>query len=154
MKTYNLHREQFLPISIREAWDFFSDPANLSKITPADMGFVIHTKLDGAPMKEGMRIEYTVRPMLGIPLNWVTRIGAVNEPVMFVDTQEKGPYALWEHTHTFKEEKGGIMMTDSVNYGLPLGILGDIAHAMFVKKRLNDIFDFRFKTLEAFFNKK
>ena len=92
--------------------------------------------------------------MLGIPLNWVTRIGAVNEPVMFVDTQEKGPYALWEHTHTFKEEKGGIMMTDSVNYGLPLGILGDIAHAMFVKKRLNDIFDFRFKTLEAFFNKK
>lgn len=154
MKTYTLSRKQFLPISLQEAWSFFSDPSNLSKITPGDMGFTIVTDLKNKEMHEGLLIEYRVRPLMNIPMKWVTKIGKVQKPLMFVDTQLKGPYALWEHTHTFEITANGVNMTDEVKYALPMGFLGDIAHVLFVKKRLNDIFNFRKTTLDNFFSKK
>ncbi|NDC42697.1 MAG: hypothetical protein EBZ77_14315 [Chitinophagia bacterium] len=154
MKTYLLARTQLLPISIAEAWAFFSVPDNLSKITPSDMGFTIVSQLDGKPTYTGMLIEYRVKPLLGIPMKWITKIGAVEAPRLFVDTQLVGPYALWEHTHTFKETPEGTLMTDEVKYALPLGILGEFAHMIFVKKRLEHIFDYRYKVLEQLFAKK
>ena len=151
MKTYQLVREQFLPISINDAWDFFSTPDNLSKITPSDMNFQIITKLGDSTIYPGMKIQYKVSPLFNIPMKWITEIGAVNQPHNFTDMQLKGPYKLWEHTHTFVTVPGGVNMTDEVKYALPLGLLGNIAHAIFVKKRLKDIFNFRKKTLDNYF---
>ncbi len=152
MKTYKLFREQLLPIGITEAWDFFSSPANLSKITPQDMAFEIITHLENKPIYSGMKIEYKVRPMLNIPLRWTTEITNVDAPYKFADIQLKGPYSLWEHTHTFVTVPGGVKMTDEVRYALPLGWIGNLAHAIFVKKRLESIFDFREKSLNTFFS--
>ncbi len=151
MKIYTLHREQFLPISLKEAWDFFSTPLNLEKITPAEMGFVVLTDVKGKSIYKGMLIEYRVSPLLGIKMKWVTEIGDVSEPYKFVDNQLKGPYALWEHTHTFKEVDGGVLMYDDVRYAIPLGILGEIAHLLVVKNKLKSIFDFRGETLKKYF---
>lgn len=151
MKVYNLHSEQFLPISIEEAWDFFSDPRNLAVICPPEMRFDILTDLNGTKMYEGQRISYKLRPVANIPTGWTTKIAKVQEPHLFVDTQEKGPYALWEHTHTFTAKDGGVHMTDDVRYAIPFGIIGTVAHSLFVRKRLQHIFDFRFKKLEELF---
>jgi ligand-binding SRPBCC domain-containing protein len=151
MKIYNLHKEQYLPITIEKAWDFFSSAKNLSKITPPEMKFVVLTALTDDPVYSGMKIDYTVRPLLNIPLHWTTEIIKVDAPRQFIDTQKKGPYSLWEHTHTFKSVPGGVKMTDDVKYALPLGFLGNIAHALVVNKKLQDIFNFREKTLVNLF---
>jgi ligand-binding SRPBCC domain-containing protein len=146
-----LEREQFLPIGLEEAWSFFSSPKNLALITPPEMGFVIRQPFEDRAMYSGQRIRYTVKPMLGVPLTWITRIDTVEAPHRFVDTQQKGPYKRWWHMHTFEAAPGGVMMRDRVEYELPLGPLGDLAHRIFVKRRLKDIFDFRFNTLQKMF---
>lgn len=151
MKKYNLHREQYLPIPVEEAWQFFSQAKNLSKITPKEMGFVVLTKLNDDPIYAGMKIDYTVKPLLNIPMHWTTEITGVDAPRRFTDTQLKGPYSLWEHTHTFEKVDGGVKMTDDVVYALPLGWLGTIAHSLVVKNKLKAIFDFRAETLNKYF---
>ncbi len=150
---YVLRREQFLPISLSEAWAFFSAPRNLALITPPDMGFRIKEPFDDRATHTGQCITYTVRPLLRIPLTWVTRIESVDEPFRFVDTQLQGPYERWWHEHTFSEVENGVLMRDRVDYELPLGLLGDLAHAIFVKRRLKHIFDHRTRTLERLFGK-
>lgn len=151
MAQYVLEREQFLPISIEEAWKFFSTPRNLAVITPPEMGFVIRQPFDEKDAYAGQRITYTVKPVLGIPLTWVTLIEDVEAPYKFVDTQLKGPYTRWWHQHTFEPMDGGVMMRDRVEYELPLGPLGDLAHGIFVKRKLQGIFDYRTTTLERLF---
>lgn len=151
MKVYQLHREQLLPISIDKAWDFFSDASNLERITPPDMSFKILTRLSDEPVYSGMLINYIVKPLFGIPLKWTTEITDVNAPYKFVDKQIKGPYKLWEHTHTFERVGDGIKMTDNVQYALPFGILGRVAHTLIVKRKLRKIFDFRERTLANLF---
>lgn len=146
-----LEREQFLPIALEEAWSFFSSPKNLAVITPPEMGFVIRQPFDDRAMYSGQRIRYTVKPVFGVPLTWITRIDTVEAPHRFVDTQQKGPYKRWWHMHTFEAVPGGVMMRDRVEYELPLGPLGDMAHRIFVKRRLQDIFAFRFNTLQKMF---
>ena len=154
MKIFTLYREQELPISIDEAWAFFSTPKNLDKITPPEMGFVIKSQLEDAGIFRGMKIQYIIRPLLGIPLKWITEISEVNAPHLFTDRQLKGPYALWDHTHYFTTVTGGVKMRDEVKYRLPLGWLGVIAHTLFVRKKLVEIFDFRKQVLEQIFAKK
>ncbi len=151
MTTHLLEREQWLPISIGEAWSFFSSPLNLAKITPDDMGFVIRQPFQDKPIYKGQLITYTVSPLLGIPLKWVTRIAKVEAHYRFVDTQITGPYKLWWHQHTFIEKDGGTLMKDKVEYLLPLGPLGELVHGWFVRKKLEQIFDFRFRALEKHF---
>ena len=151
MKIYNLKRVQELPIGLEEAWDFFSSPGNLKKITPAKMGFDIISEGSDEPMYPGMIIRYMVRPTLNIPIHWVTEITHVSRPYYFVDEQRFGPYAFWHHQHKFKPVDNGVLMEDEVNYALPLGILGNIAHWAFVKKQLNEIFDHRYETLANYF---
>ncbi len=102
-------------------------------------------------MYAGMMIEYSVRPMFGIPLRWVTEITHVREPEFFVDEQRFGPYAFWHHQHSFKEVPGGIEMTDIVSYALPFGFLGSIVRELFVKKKLETIFDYRRDVLNSMF---
>lgn len=151
MKTYTLSSEQFLPVSIEKAWDFFSSAKNLSRITPPEMQFKIINEIEDDAIYNDMEIDYIVRPILGIPLKWKTVITNVNKPHQFADMQKKGPYKKWEHTHTFVEKDNGVLMTDVVNYALPFGILGRFAHFLFVRKKLNQIFEFRKEILDELF---
>jgi ligand-binding SRPBCC domain-containing protein len=146
-----LEREQFLPVDVEEAWAFFSSPLNLARITPPDLGLVIRAPFDARPLHTGQRITYTVRPILGIPLTWVTLITTVERPYCFVDTQERGPYAHWRHTHTFTSLPGGTHIHDRVDYELPLGPIGRWVHSSFVRRRLAGIFDHRHQTLAGLF---
>lgn len=102
-------------------------------------------------MYPGQLITYTISPILGIPIFWMTEITHVKAKEYFVDDQRFGPYALWNHSHFFKAVPGGVEMTDLVQYKLPLGFIGRIGHALFVKKQLEDIFSFREKKLKEKF---
>ena len=150
-KVYSLKTVQRIPISLAEAWDFFSKPDNLKDITPSNLGFNIISKHHGSRMYQGQIIEYKVSPVLGIPLYWMTEITHVVPEQFFVDEQRFGPYSLWHHQHHFKAIEGGVEMTDIVHYKLPFWFLGDIAHPIFVKAQLRNIFEHRFKAVQARF---
>lgn len=150
-KVYSLQTVQRIPVGLDKAWDFFSSPANLQTITPSSLGFKIISKFHGNRMYPGQIIEYKVSPVLGIPLYWMTEITHVEDQKFFVDEQRFGPYALWHHQHHFKTIPGGVEMTDIVHYKIPFWVLGDIAHALFVRKQLKKIFDYRFEQVEKIF---
>lgn len=153
LKTNNMYRIQTVqrvPISLDEAWDFFSNPRNLATITPDDLGFNIRTELPAA-VYPGMFIVYTVKPLLGIPMTWVTEITQVKDKEYFVDDQRVGPYSIWHHQHFFKAIEGGVEITDIVDYKVPLGILGRMVHPIIVKPKLNEIFEYRNKKMLELF---
>lgn len=144
---YTLEVKQILNISLAEAWDFFSSPGNLAKITPPHMGFII-TSGTPAKMYPGQIISYKVAPFPGFKTNWVTEITHVSEGRFFVDEQRFGPYRMWHHEHRFEVQDNGVLMTDRVSYKLPFGIFGRIAHALFVKEQLIQIFSYRIAVME------
>lgn len=146
-----LYFTQQLPISLEEAWSFFSNPANLKDITPAHMGFVVTSKHHGEKMYTGQIIRYVVRPVLGIPLKWCTEITHVEDKKYFIDEQRFGPYSFWHHQHHFTAVEGGVLMEDILNYKVPLGFLGNIADAVFVKNEVKGIFEYRKKILTSMF---
>lgn len=150
---YQLNKEQQLNCDLKTAWEFFSDPYNLSKITPKNMGFIVLTQDIEKEIYEGMEIEYIVKPLLGIPLKWKTKITQVDFQKSFTDFQEKGPYKLWNHFHEFIPNEKGVLMRDTIDYELPMGFLGRLAHPILVKGKLEEIFKYRFKVLEEKFNK-
>jgi ligand-binding SRPBCC domain-containing protein len=139
---YTLEASQILGISLTKAWDFFSSPENLSKITPGHMGFQITSEVP-RKMYPGQIITYKVVPFPGFKTNWVTEITHVAEGRFFVDEQRFGPYRMWHHEHRFEEIEGGVLMTDRVSYKLPFCILGRLAHILFVKNQLKQIFTYR-----------
>ena len=145
-----LTQEQFLPLRIEAAWDFFSDPANLCRITPEWLHFTLSCP-SPARMYPGQILTYTIRPFPGVRTAWVTEITHVREPNFFVDEQRLGPYALWHHQHLFHSCSGGVLMQDLVNYALPLWYLGDLVHALVVKRRIQAIFAYRQQVLEQMF---
>lgn len=143
---HTLARTQVLPVSLKKAWEFFSDPCNLSEITPEWLGFRVTCERPDH-MYAGQILTYTIQALPGLRMSWVTEITHVREPHFFVDEQRLGPYAFWHHQHRFEEVPGGVRMEDVVNYALPLGPFGDMVHWLFVEKRLEGIFDFRARTL-------
>lgn len=146
-----LHSTQIIRSSIERAWDFFSDPRNLSKITPPELGFTIIGILSER-VHPGMMIEYQVRPLLGIRVRWLTEITHVEPGKFFVDEQRIGPYRIWHHEHHFRELGSGcIEMTDRVTYVLPLGLIGELVHPLLVKPQLAKIFAFREKAVTELF---
>lgn len=153
MKLFKIETSQTVNASLEECWDFFSSPKNLQKITPQDMGFVI-TDYDDKKMYAGQIIQYVVSPLLGIKLPWVTEISFVAEKSYFIDEQRFGPYAFWHHKHFFEATPEGTKMTDVVHYSLPLGFVGKIMNAIFVKNKLKSIFDYRTKAVNQLFNSK
>ena len=153
MAVYSLKTVQQIPIPLEEAWEFFSNPANLRKITPGNMSFKTISKYHGEKMYAGQIIEYKVKPVLGIPLYWMTEITHVQDQEYFIDEQRYGPYRMWHHQHHFKTIDGGVEMTDIVHYKIPFWILGDIVNTLFVKKQLDKIFDYRYKKVEELFGK-
>jgi ligand-binding SRPBCC domain-containing protein len=152
--TYSLHHETFLPTTLDKAWDFFTSPLNLSKITPQEINFTVTSDFkQNAKVYPGMIITYKISPLLGIKMNWMTEITHVKEKEYFVDEQRFGPYALWHHQHHFKEVKGGVIMTDMVNYAIPYGFIGRIANSIFVKKKLRKVFEYRESVIGVVFGK-
>tara|TARA_R110002073_G_scaffold306012_5_gene475218 strand:+ start:59722 stop:60189 length:468 start_codon:yes stop_codon:yes gene_type:complete len=150
MKIYRLHKKQNLPITIDQAWDFLSSPENLKTITPDYMSFDILSGTD-RPMYSGQIIQYIVTPIMGIKTKWVTEITHVKDKEYFVDEQRFGPYALWHHKHFIKKIDGGVEMEDIIDYKVPFGILGQMAHPFMVKPKLEEIFNYRQKKLIELF---
>ncbi len=153
MKCYQIHETQKIPANIGEIWDFISSPANLKAITPEYMGFDITSKLLTDRMYPGMIITYRISPVPGIKMNWVTEITHVKEGEYFVDEQRIGPYALWHHEHKIEVIGGGVLMTDIVTYKPPFGLIGTIANALFIRKQLRIIFDYRREAMEKLFGR-
>jgi len=147
-----LHFVQDLPISLEQAWDFFSSPANLNEITPPEMHFRIRGDLP-ARMYEGMFIRYTLKPMLNVPVEWVTEITKVQEGKFFIDEQRKGPYRIWHHEHHFESVPGGVRMTDKLYYDIGFGPLGDLLGKLWVDAQVDKIFRYRKTRLEELFGK-
>lgn len=141
MNTYTLQREMWVPNSLTAVFDFFSRAENLERITPPWMRFRILTP-PPITMKQGATIAYALR-VRGIPLRWLTEIERWNPPYEFIDTQIKGPYKIWRHTHRFSEAAGGTLIVDIVEYALPFGLIGRLAHRLQVARDLSLIFDYR-----------
>ena len=149
---HKLEQSQFLPISLDEAWIFFSNPTNLDEITPDDLGFKIIYQ-PGKQMYEGQIIEYRVMIFPGVWVPWVTEIKTVEIRRSFVDEQRFGPYKFWHHLHTFEETDGGVLMKDLVHYALPFWPFGEVGHNIFVRPKLEKIFGFRKEMLEKRFGR-
>lgn len=152
MKAFHLKFSQRIPISVTEAWDFFSSPMNLARITPKEMAFTVTSGLQpDEKMYSGMIITYKVSPVAGIKLNWMTEITQVVDHQYFIDEQRFGPYKFWHHQHHFKSIPGGVEMNDILTYGLPMGIFGNIANSVFVANKLQEIFNYRSKKVVELF---
>ena len=131
-----------LPISIKESWEFFSNPNNLSLITPPQLGLKI-TSSNTTETYAGQIITYKIKPLLGLPMTWVTEITHLDKERYFVDEQRVGPYRMWHHQHRFTSIPSGTLIEDIVDYVLPYGVFGEIAHQLMVKKQLASIFSYR-----------
>lgn len=151
---YTLTSEQILPISLEKAWEFFSTPKNLDKITPEEMKFNI---TNNPPDKTypGQIITYKIGILPGIKSNWVTEITQLKEKEFFVDEQRFGPYAMWHHEHHFEKiSETETLMRDLLNFKMPLGALGDLVAGKLVLNKVKFIFESRFKILDEYFSRK
>ena len=153
MAFYQLIKTQKVPVNKELIWDFISSPSNLKEITPEHMGFIVTSNTGEAKMYPGMIITYKVSPLLGIKLNWVTEITQVRDMEYFVDEQRIGPYSMWHHQHKIEAVEGGVLMTDIVTYQPPFGFLGAIANLLFIRRQLEQIFNYRTIAVEKRFGK-
>lgn len=151
---YQLQRIQQLSCDVDTAWQFFSSPHNLARITPPAMDFHLLSELNSDGIYEGMLIDYRIRPIFKIACRWRTIIKDIVYGQCFTDMQLRGPYRYWKHVHQFTANDKGVLMEDSVSYMLPYGLIGNAAHALFVRRKLNSIFDYRYRVLEDLFMNK
>ena len=150
MSVHRFETTHLLPIPRDDAWRFFSDPRNLARITPREMGFAITSDVPDE-VYPGLMITYRVRPLFNIPVTWVTEITHVTPGERFVDEQRAGPYAMWHHEHHFRDIDGGTEMHDIVHYALPGGPLGDVINHRVVRQRVAAIFAHRRRVLDSLF---
>ena len=153
MAVHVLKQVQTLPVTLDEAWDFFSHPKNLAVMTPEYLNLRFTNELFGEEMYAGQVMTYNVKPLLGIPMFWMTEITHVQPKRFFVDEQRFGPYALWHHQHHFRKVTGGVEMTDLIHYKAPMGPLGDLAVRLFIRRQLEGIFAFRRRKVEELFGR-
>ena len=151
MAAHSIRSVQKIPVPLEKAWAFFANPANLAQITPPSMDFRVISKWHGDRIYAGQIIEYKVRPLFGWPMYWMTEIVQVQDQTYFIDEQRKGPYRLWHHQHHFREIEGGVEMTDTVHYLVPLGWLGRLMNRLIVRKKLEAIFQYRYAQVESLF---
>ena len=144
MRTYTLDCEMLSPAPVEDTFKVFEDPYNLARITPPWLGFRIVTP--DLTMRTGLTIDYELS-WIGLPMRWRTLITAYEPPFLFVDEAVRSPYALWRHRHTFRPADRGTIVADHIEYALPLGVLGSIAHTLVVRKQLESIFAFRQKAI-------
>lgn len=153
MSLFTFVRKQHLHISIDEAWEFFSDPLNLKLITPPEMDLKITSEND-KEIHPGMIITYELNVIPLIKSVWATEITHVEKPYFFVDEQKVGPYSFWHHKHYFTESENGTITSDLVHYSLPMGPLGNILNSLYVRKKLEYIFNYRRGVLDGMFSSK
>lgn len=151
MAVRTLTAVQKIPATMDDVWKLISDPANLSLITPTDMRFRVISAEKVNSLYPGQFIEYKVSPLFRIPLYWKTEIMDVRKHELFIDEQRKGPYRLWRHEHYFNTIPGGVEMRDVVKYENPYGIFGRWANSLLVRKKLLQLFHFRYKKIEEIF---
>lgn len=151
MAPHSLKMVQKIPAGIGEVWELFSSPGNILKLTPEYMALRIISGGGYPVIFAGQIIAYTVKPLWGMPIHWVTEIKEVYPGKFFMDAQKKGPFRFWEHQHYFKEIDGGVEMTDRLRYQNPLGMLGKMANTLLVKKRLRQLFEYRYRQVETIF---
>jgi ligand-binding SRPBCC domain-containing protein len=151
MKIHRITDEIEIDLSLDEAWAFFADPHNLQKLTPDDMGFKHVLEPDKDEVYPGMIMSYKIAPIAGIPLNWVTEITQVEPKTRFVDEQRQGPFGFWHHIHEFEARGNRTLCRDALYYRMPFGFLGNIAHALFAKKQIANIFAFRKEKMKTLF---
>ena len=149
---HQLKKIQDIPISINKAWEFFSEPENLAKINPSNMNFNILLRSDAGEMYPGMIITYKVSPLFNLKVNWVTEISQIKEHKYFIDNQIQGPYKIWHHEHHFKEIENGTEMRDVLFYEVKFGFIGQILHKLFIKKRIEEIFNYREVKIKELFS--
>jgi ligand-binding SRPBCC domain-containing protein len=140
--THRLSASQVLPLPRNKTFIFFEDPRNLFDITPDWLRFMMKDKNSKNEVYEDAEFDYTIR-WFGIPMSWKSRITRYKPPEQFADEQLVGPYRSWSHLHTFEETDNGTLMRDTVTYRLPFGPLGDLIHAIAVRRQLEDIFRYR-----------
>lgn len=150
MKIYTLERTEFLPVSLETAWNFFSNPNNLPRITPPELNLSITSETE-EKIYPGMIITYTVTPLPFIKTGWTTEITQVDPPRYFVDEQRFGPYKFWHHKHFFTEVGEQTQVQNLVHYSLPFGPIGRLANLLSVSKKLDFIFDYRSTRLRKIF---
>lgn len=148
---YQIKRIQEIPISLSKAWDFFSKPENLKLITPSYMSFKMLSRSDAGEMYPGMIITYTISPLFNISINWATEITQVKENKYFIDNQISGPYKIWHHEHHFEEIKNGVEMKDILYYEMPFGFIGKLMYKIFIRKKIDEIFDYRAQKIKELF---
>jgi ligand-binding SRPBCC domain-containing protein len=153
MAVHQFYKEQFIESDLETVWDFISSPQNLKRITPDYMGFKITSRHLPENMYPGMIISYKVSPIFNINMTWVTEITHVKDKEFFVDEQRVGPYKMWHHEHRIAPVDGGVVMTDIVTYKPPFGFLGRIANGLFIRRKIDEIFDYREKVLIRLFGK-
>ena len=151
MACSQIIRTQHLKTDIQTLWNFVSSPINLNEITQKDMQFQFISNNKNQKMYPGMIILYKVSPLFKIPLSWATEITHVKEKKFFVDEQRLGPYKIWHHEHHFEETEDGVLMKDIVTYAPPFGVIGSFANSLFIRRKVNQIFDYREKVLERIF---
>lgn len=147
-----IKRTQILDTSLDRLWEFISHPDNLKLITPPEMNFLVLSDVKDKKMYAGQIIEYYVSPLKGFTAHWVTEITQVREKEFFIDEQRFGPYRFWHHQHSIRSTVHGIEMTDIIHYKLPLGWLGRLINSLFVKHKLEYIFNYRYDVLQEIFN--
>jgi ligand-binding SRPBCC domain-containing protein len=142
MKIYTLERKQQIGRGRDEVFAFFSDAFNLERITPRFLRFRILTKRP-VRVEAGTLLDYRLS-LFGVGFYWQTRIEEWQPEDYFSDVQVKGPYALWRHTHSFEAlDDRRTLMRDRVEYAIPYGVFGSLAHRLFVRRSLERIFDYR-----------
>ncbi len=146
MTTHHFQTELWLPAKREVVFAFFAEAKNLQTITPAWLDFRILTKTP-VVMKPGALIDYRLK-LHGWPISWRTRIALWDPPTGFMDEQLRGPYRLWQHTHTFEERDGGTLCRDSVRYAVPGGRLVDW---LFVRREVKRIFSYRQEKMRRLF---
>ena len=145
MKPHVLERTQVVPGELAAVFDFFKNPGNLALLTPPWLNFKVREATD-ASVREGTRISYRIR-WFGLPMRWVSTIEQYQEGERFADRMLIGPYAHWFHVHTFRAVPAGVEVGDRVEYGLPLGWAGELAHRAVVRRQLDAIFNYRTRAL-------
>ena len=150
MKKYTIRFEQFIDLPIEDVFNFFSKPENLSLITPPRLHFKILTPTP-VPMQKGQSIDYILTIMYLFKILWTSLIQEYNRPHNLVDTQIKGPYSYWHHTHSFVSHQNGTIIKDCVIYSVPFGIIGALLNTIYIKYDLNSIFKYRHKILDQIF---
>jgi ligand-binding SRPBCC domain-containing protein len=149
VRTHVLERQQWIDQPLGCVFEFFSRAENLARITPPWMHFELRAR-GPIEMRSGARIDYRIK-LWGVPMSWRTRIEKWDNGSGFVDVQERGPYRQWEHHHSFSSMAGGTLMSDRVNYCLPMGLIGEAAHGLGIRRTLDAIFDYRFASVREIY---